>query len=141
MGCLFVALHMFKIYFRVKLYFSLHLPGPTPPPPPPPSTKTIAVSDITMKLYSSRRYYALARVTVKNQDGKPVSGAVVTGTWSDLVNGTYSGKTNRQGVIQFYSPSTRYRGAFTFTVGNLSANGYVYDPDQNTETTDSISTP
>jgi PKD repeat protein len=111
-----------------------------PPPPPPPATKYVAVSDITMSLYRYYSdYYAGAKVTIKDQDGKVVPNAIVKGTWSGLVSGTYSGKTNSSGVVQLYSPSSRWHGTFTFKVTGVTLTGYIYDPSKNKETSDSIS--
>jgi PKD repeat protein len=111
--------------------------------PPPPVTKVVSVGNIGMNLYVYRRtyYYATAAVTIRDQDGKPVPNATVKGMWSGLVKGTYTGKTNKNGLITFSSPSTRYRGTFTFTVAAVGAKGYVYDPAKNNETSDSIATP
>jgi hypothetical protein len=41
-------------------------------------------------------------------------------------------------VVQFYSPSSRWRGTFTFKVTSVTLTGYVYDASKNTETSDSI---
>ena len=93
-----------------------------------------------MTLYRNYfEYYAGAKVTIKDHDGKPVTNATVTGTWSGLVSGTVSGKTNSSGVVQFYSSSSRYRGTYTFKVTNVTLTGYNYNASKNTETTDSIS--
>jgi PKD repeat protein len=110
--------------------------------PPPPVAKVVSVADIGMSLYVNfRKYYAVATITIKDQDGKMVPNATVKGTWSGLVKGSYYGKTNSSGVIRFYSPESRYRGTFTFTVTSVTATGYTYDASKNKETKDSISTP
>lgn len=109
---------------------------------PPVTAKTVAVSGIAMSLTRTTRGYAAnATVTIKDQSGKVVPNATVTGKWTGLATGTYSGKTNRNGVLTFTSPVSRNRGTFTFTVTGVKATGFTYDATKNTETTDSIATP
>lgn len=92
---------------------------------------------------SLRQFWFLARavaeVTIVDQNGTPVSGATVQGRWSGLVSGTSSGNTNSSGVVSFTSSWSYRRGTFTFTVESVSAPGYIYDPEANVETSDSIS--
>lgn len=80
-------------------------------------------------------------VTVHDVGGAAVRGATVQGRWSGLVTRTVSGTTDAKGNFTFFTSPTMARGVFTFTVTNLFAAGYSYDPTRNTETGDSISTP
>ena len=80
-----------------------------------------------------------AQVTIVDQNGIPVSRAKVQGRWSGLVSGTASRNTNGSGIATFTSSWTSKRGTFTFTVENVTATGYTYDPSANVETRDSIS--
>lgn len=106
--------------------------------PPPP----VFVHHIDMTLaQTSGRWIATAAVTVVDQNGYAIPNATVTGTWSGLVRGTYSGKSDVAGVARIASPTTTSRGTFTFTVTGIIATGYKYDATKNGETKDSIITP
>ncbi|MFO1328802.1 MAG: PKD domain-containing protein [Rubrivivax sp.] len=99
------------------------------------------VGNIAMSLSSTSlttRVRSYATVTVTDRNGKPVPNATVSGNWSGIVSGAASGTTSSTGVIRIGSPTTRSRGTFTFTVGNVSAAGYTYDGSLNIETSDSI---
>ena len=102
----------------------------------------VYVAGIAMKVSSGRKgYQATASVTVRNQNGQAVRGATVTGTWSGLTSGTASKSTGRTGVAAISSSRSKSRGTFVFTVTGIALSGYTYDPDRNTETSDSIATP
>lgn len=106
------------------------------------SNNMIYVAGISMGLTSSKQgYQASATVTVRNQSGALVSGATITGQWSDLASGTVSRSTSRNGTATFTSSRTRSRGTFTFSVTGITLSGYTYMPSQNIETQDSIATP
>ncbi len=97
------------------------------------------VADIAMSLSgSTRTARAVAKVTVRDKAGQPVTGATVTGTWSGLVSGAGSAITASSGVASLTSPSTKSRGTFTFTVTGVALSGYSYQPLLNVETADSI---
>jgi PKD repeat protein len=104
--------------------------------PPPP----VFVSNIDVSLFEApyAKFYAGAAVTITDQNGTPVPNATVAGTWSGLVKGSYTAKTDGNGVARFNSPLTSSRGTFTFTVTGITATGYKYDATKNKETKDSV---
>jgi uncharacterized lipoprotein YddW (UPF0748 family) len=116
-------------------------PTPTPGPTPTPSGK-VYVNDITMGSGSNgKNYYATATVWIKNDSGADVSGATVYGDWSGCVSGSSSGATGGNGKVTLQSANKKGGGTFIFTVTDVQASGYVYDPSMNVETSDSISAP
>lgn len=67
-------------------------------------------------------------ITVKNENGTAIQGALVAVTWT-LPNGTTqtaSGITNRSGGIKL-SATSGY-GTYTVTITNISKMGYTFDP-------------
>jgi len=69
----------------------------------------------------------------------PVEGAVVLGHWSGLTGDIDSGVTDENGSVSLKSNKVRNTGGtFTFTVDDLTKDGWTYDPAANDETTDSI---
>lgn len=107
------------------------------------TTKSMRVADIKLTLYYSYwyGYYVRAQVTVKDQAGAVVPGALVTGEWTGLTTGKTSAKTNTYGQANLYSNYTYRRGTFTYAVTGISLTGYTYDATQNVKTKVSISTP
>lgn len=81
---------------------------------------------------------AQAEVVIMDQDGGVVSNATVTSEWSGIVSGTDTGNTDDGGRVVFISNKSKKTGDFVFTVTNVSAEGYIYDPVINNETSDSI---
>lgn len=80
---------------------------------------------------------AVAEVTVVDQDGLPVSGATVTGTFSGEISGSGSGITNEAGVAII--SNKKVKGAitgFTFCVDNVTHASFTYNPGDNVETCD-----
>ena len=101
----------------------------------------IAVGDVKLSVSSSRRgTLVTAAVTVVDQAGRHMPGVTVTGEWSGIVSGEGSRKTNRRGIAAISAPRTKENGVFTFTVTSLMLDGFVYQPDANLKTSDSIST-
>ncbi len=106
-----------------------------------PPTK-IYVNDITMSYQKAGPNYAgLATVWIKDDAGADVAGATVTGSWSDAVSGTSTGVTASDGKVTLQSPKTKNGGTFIFTVTDVAASGYTYEPSLNSETSDSIAAP
>jgi protein phosphatase methylesterase 1 len=133
-------------------------PSPTPSPTPtatatatPTATPTptavagtvLSVGDITMAKVNagSGRYNATASVLVRDQNGNPVSGATVTGNWSNAVTGTVSGTTAANGRVTLTSATKKNGGTFTFCVSGITASGATYSSASNVETCDSIVAP
>jgi subtilisin family serine protease len=68
---------------------------------------------------------ARVTATVLDQNGSPLAGASVTGTWSN--NGTLvTGMTNDKGEITFISDRFRGAGNVTWTLTNVTLDGYEY---------------
>ncbi len=100
----------------------------------------IFVKSISMSLVTSgRNTSARAVITVHDGNGAPRSNVTVTGNWSGLTTGSFTGTTNANGQATITSASTRKSGSFTINVTNLSASGYTYNPNQNVVTSASIS--
>ena len=100
----------------------------------------MGVSDIAMSLTVAKNGQARARavVTVRDNQGRPVAGATVSGRWSGLVSANVSGVTASNGTVSFTSGQSRNRGTFTFTVTGVTLAGHQYDAALNVETADSI---
>ncbi|MDO9262781.1 MAG: hypothetical protein Q7U02_02365, partial [Desulfosalsimonadaceae bacterium] len=103
--------------------------------------RIIYVADIAMSLVSaSGGKSARAIVSVRDNQGNPVSGVTVKGVWSGLVSGSVTGTTGTKGTAAFTSKKTKRKGTITFAVTRISAPGYAYDPARNVEIRDAIST-
>jgi hypothetical protein len=77
-----------------------------------------------------------ATVTIVDENGNPVEGATVTGTFSGDVSGTETGTTDTSGVAEL-SIKVRYAvTTFTFCVDNVTHSSYTYDSGANVETCD-----
>lgn len=116
-----------------------------PPPPPPPPAKALHVGDIAMALKTSGiNTSATATVTVVDASAKVVADATVSGHWSGATTDADTGTTNRTGKVRLSSNKVTKAPSgttFTFTVDNVSASGFTYDPAANVETSDSIVKP
>jgi hypothetical protein len=114
---------------------------PTPTPTPTPSGD-VYVNDIAMSWGNTgRNYYAEATVWIKNDTGGDVEGATVYGNWSGDVSGPGEGITGPDGKVTLRSPNKKDGGTFTFTVSDVVASGYTYNPALNVETSDTITAP
>jgi len=122
-------------------------PTPTPPPPPtptptPPPPDTMHVADIQMSYVQIKnKYIVSAAVTIKDQDAGPVAGATVSVQWTLPGNKTSNQQqvTGATGVADF--SVTNRAGVYQICVTDVVKAGWIYDPDQNVETCDSITTP
>jgi len=86
---------------------------------------------------------ATAIVTVVDQNGAPVQGAKVYGSWSGTASGDVEGFTDENGQVVFttdWSPWDWWYvdHTYTFTVTNIELEGWNYAPEDNEETSDSI---
>jgi PKD repeat protein len=101
---------------------------------------TIYVKSISMSLVSSgRNTSARAVITVYDSNGAPRPNATVTGNWSGLTTGGFTGTTNTSGQLVVTSAAVKKIGTFTVNVTNLSASGFTYNPSQNVVSSASIS--
>ncbi len=100
----------------------------------------IFVNNISMSLVASgRNTSARAVITVFDSSGTPRPNVTVSGNWSGLATGGFTGTTNASGQLAITSASTKKTGTFTINVTNLSASGYTYNPGLNVVTSASIS--
>jgi hypothetical protein len=68
-----------------------------------------------------------AVVTVTNQSGQIIPGAIVQAQWSGVVSKTAAVRSARTGRASFASPATKTPGCFTLTVTGISAAGLAFD--------------
>ena len=105
----------------------------------PDPTKVVYVENIEMALASvPGGFVAEAVVTITDLDGYPCPGAVVTGNWTSPKSSTSVETTGSDGRVTLTSLKSKDALPYTFTVTDVSAAGYTYDPNLNVETTDSI---
>jgi len=100
------------------------------------------VRDIRLSYRYGIQYGITAAVMIRDIYRDPVPAATVTGIWT-LPDGSTQDKTtitNPNGVATFRvkSPQT---GDYTFCFTGLTKLGYLYDPDLNYETCDTITVP
>ncbi|MCB1956775.1 MAG: pre-peptidase C-terminal domain-containing protein [Rhodocyclaceae bacterium] len=106
----------------------------------PVSTPAIHVESIAVSLSGNKKSTAaVADVLVRDADGNPIAGALVSGQWSGVVSGGSSATTDAAGVATLRSARSRSRGEFVLSVTNVELTGYDYVPGDNLETTDSAS--
>jgi hypothetical protein len=102
---------------------------------PAPAPSTVHVGDLDGSSTSNRNEWtARVTATVHNTNHQPVSGAVVTGSWSGGVFETGSCTTNASGTCVITSSSMRKReNSATFTVVGIAASGLSYSVGDNHE--------
>jgi len=114
--------------------------------PTPEPGGTMHVAGIDMELATVQRgpnlwTYALAEVTILDQDGFPLEGATVYGHWSGATSDSDTGVTGADGTVSLESDKVKNvpgETTFTFTVDNVSKDGWTYDASANVESSDSI---
>ena len=85
---------------------------------------------------------AKANVIVKDNGGIPVEGAIVYGSWSGLTSDSDSSVTDSNGLVLLESDRIKKpSGIFTFTVDNITKDGWDYNSASNVETSNSINVP
>ena len=106
---------------------------------------TMHISDIVMSATKTRLNgwytHASALVTIVGVDGTPVEGATVSGYWSGLTTDIDNDvETNSSGQAILESNAVKNaEGTFTFTVTEVSEAELTYDPNDNIETSGSVS--
>uniref|UniRef100_UPI002608D00A putative Ig domain-containing protein n=1 Tax=uncultured Muriicola sp. TaxID=1583102 RepID=UPI002608D00A len=88
---------------------------------------------------AGKNYRGVATVTIVNSGtGQPVSGATVQGDFTGVFSESNSGVTDGIGEsVLTTSGKQRLPFSFTFTVTDVTASGYTYNPANNVETSDS----
>jgi len=99
-------------------------------------TQTHVHSIVLSRSGSIIRTYT-ATVTVRDENGNPVSGATVTGTFSGSVTGSASGTTNSSGVATIKKTKWFGGSSFGFCVTNITHPSMTYNSSANVETCDS----
>jgi parallel beta-helix repeat protein len=104
-----------------------------------PTLKAMRVSNVTINVQSKGGGWDLIpTVTIVDADGRAVSGATVTGSWSGATTGTLTAVTDSNGNARFQSQHTTNTGTATFTVNNVSHSSFVYDSRLNTMTSATV---
>ncbi len=112
-------------------------PTPTPDPTltPPPATDSLHVSDLDGSYTIVRnRWNAIVTITIKDNQGESVSGATVSGVWSDGYTGSASCVTGSNGTCEVSAKNLKLTvPSVTFSVSNVTLSGYTYDASANTD--------
>jgi len=122
--------------------------GVTGEEPPPSVTGSMHVESIVMSLETKPRgkntfVNAIASVTIvdESDDLVVVEGANVYGHWSDATSDSDSGITDSSGTVSLKSNKVKNPTSgtiFTFTVDNVTKDGWTYDSAANVEISDSV---
>jgi serine protease len=85
--------------------------------------------------------WALATVTIVDSSNNPVSGAQITGTWSNLTSDSDTAPTETDGEVTVCSDRIKNlaSGTFTFTVDDVMHSDFTYNATANVETSNSTS--
>lgn len=123
---------------------SFVVPTPTPNPTPTPILETMHVGNLegAAIIVNARKWKAQVTVTIHGSCGDEcevsVSGATVSGLWSGAYSGTVSGITGSDGTVTFTTGNINGGSSVTFTVNHVSHDTLTYAPDQNSESTITI---
>ncbi|MEI8180374.1 PKD domain-containing protein [Aestuariivirga sp.] len=82
---------------------------------------------IVLKTNSKGYAWAIANVTVVNQNGKLLKGAKVSVTWSGIVQISTTAKTKASGIVTLTSPKTKASGCFNLTISGIISSGYPFN--------------
>ncbi len=110
-----------------------------PPPPPPPTDTAMHIGDLGSATTTDRggKWNATVVIPVHQLDAAGiengvVAGATVSGTWSNGARGSGSCVTGGTGSCSVEKTKiSRRSSSATFTVDNVTANGFVYQPADN----------
>jgi hypothetical protein len=103
----------------------------TPTPPPPPSESHVGDLDAT-RANLKNEWQATITITVHNASHGPLSGAVISGSWSGGTSGSASCTTNASGQCAVPTATmSRNKSSVTFAVANVSLSGVTYKPTSN----------
>jgi hypothetical protein len=109
--------------------------GPTPTPtatPPPGSSVHVGDLDGVATNQTGGRWTATVTITVHNTGESPVSGATVSGSWSNGTSGSAACVTNASGQCTVTKMNLRSNiSSVTFTVNNVTSSGNTYNAGAN----------
>jgi hypothetical protein len=110
----------------------------------PPPVDTIHVGSIKVRFQDrgGSRYLLTSALNILDEAGQGVPDAAVSAEWTIPGGGVVPQQvpTAANGVARFRLKSTQ-TGTFQFCVTDVTKAGFVYDPDQNGETCDSVTIP
>jgi hypothetical protein len=116
--------------------------SPTPTPAPSPTATPTPAADGTMhvgdldgvSLNNGSTWTAQVTILVVNNNSVPVSGATVSGSWSNGASGLAQCSTGDNGTCQVSISGIRKNiPSVTFTVTGVTANGLTYDSSANND--------
>jgi len=114
------------------------LEPPVTSPPPSGDASTMFVQSLTLTL-DGRATQVIARASIVDGLGRPVSGAAVGGRWSGVISGGDTSRTtDAAGLATFYSSRSRDPGNVSFCVTGVVHGSLAYAPGSNLETCDAI---
>jgi PKD repeat protein len=105
------------------------------PPPPGSGATTMHVASVVVDAAKAGRgaSHARAVVTVRDDQGLPVAGAVVTGSFTGDLSEVHSATTDAHGVADFTTAgSKKSKLSVTFCVDDVTGAALTYDPTDNT---------
>ena len=113
-------------------------PAPTftPTPTNTPTANVLHIGDLdgAKVMTASNRWRATVTVKVVNGSNAPVSGAKVTGAWSNGETGTGSCTTDTTGTCKIIKNNIRYaRTSVRFTVNTVVKSGWTYNAALNSD--------
>jgi PKD repeat protein len=103
---------------------------------PPPAATTVYVASVVVDSVKALRgaSHARAEVTLRDDQGRPVAGAVVAGSFSGDLGGAQSAATDANGIaVLTTAGSMKGKLVVTFCVDDVSDPALTYDPGANTQ--------
>ncbi|MBA3647803.1 MAG: T9SS type A sorting domain-containing protein [Chitinophagales bacterium] len=95
----------------------------------------VLVQEVSRKIKNNGTK-GIDKVTIVDQDDQPVSGVAVTASYSGPNAGITSATTNTKGIARLTTTSVANPvGMWCFTITDITKDGYTYDPNSNTATT------
>ena len=106
---------------------------PTAGPPPECTFHCLRSTDIALQSQAVRKsssYTVNADVTIRDEDGVPISGALVVGRWTRPDGSTFDANawTSSKGVAALTTQGSR--GLYTLTILNVVLSQYTFNPTQ-----------
>jgi hypothetical protein len=99
------------------------------------STTTVYVADLDgKKTVTKTKWTATVTVKVVDQNGVPVTGAAVAGTWSGAYTGSVACTTTTAGTCSVTTGGMKLTAtSVPFTVNSVSGSGLIYNSAANTD--------